>query len=377
MKNKTKVVIVGAGIIGSTIAYNLSSHNELNITIIESKSPCSGASSHSFAWLNSFGKEPSEYHQLNRLAMGMWNRFSDNLGNNVGFHQGGEIHLENTSDGAKKLKKQVKRLQEEGYPCYIITKEELNKIEPRIVTDGITAISFSEIDGQVEPCKVVKECLKRAQDNGVEILLNTPVIGLKTKQNKVRIVETSKGKVECDILILASGIETTKIAAMANINVPQRESPGIVIRTDPIPRIIDSVSVIHFPVSNSTKKELLTNGIHIRQSTEGIISMGGGNQETINTDNSQEYAEEIKSLVQQYLPDIKQVKPYSLPIGHRPMPIDGLPIIGFSNKVPNVYVTLMHSGVTLAPLIGEVVSLEIINKTNTKMLEPYRLTRFE
>ena len=377
MRNKTKVVIVGAGILGATIAYNLSNHNKVDITIVESKSPCSGASSHSFSWLNSFGKDPSEYHQLNRLSIGMWNRFSDSLGGKIGFHQGGEVHLENTETGAKRLKSQVKRLQEEGYPCYMINKEELKKIEPGIVTDGITAISFSEIDGQVEPNKVVKECLKRAQNNGVEILLDTPVIDLKTEQNKVKSIGTTKGKIECDIAILACGVETTKIAAMANINVPQRESPGIVIRSDPIPRIIETVSVIHIPVLNSAKKELQLNGIHIRQSTEGVISMGGGNQETINTDDSQEYAEEIKSLVQQYLPDIKQIKPYSLPTGYRPMPIDGLPIIGFSNKVPNVYVTLMHSGVTLAPLIGEIVSLEIINRTNTKMLSPYRLTRFE
>ena len=65
-----------------------------------------------------------------------------------------------------------------------------------------------------------------------------------------------------------------------------------------------------------------------------------------------------------------------VPVGYRPMPLDGLPVIGFTKVVPNVYLAVMHSGVTLAPLVGELSAIEIMDGVNVELLAPYRLERF-
>jgi glycine/D-amino acid oxidase-like deaminating enzyme len=84
------VVVVGAGIVGASIAYHLA-RRQVAVTVLERHRPGAGASSHSFAWINAFGKEPYPYHDLNRRSMEVWHRFAQGLQADVGLHWGGEM----------------------------------------------------------------------------------------------------------------------------------------------------------------------------------------------------------------------------------------------------------------------------------------------
>ena len=63
-------------------------------------------------------------------------------------------------------------------------------------------------------------------------------------------------------------------------------------------------------------------------------------------------------------------------VGWRPLPEDGHPVIGFSAAAPKVYIAVMHSGVTLAPVVGRLAATEILDGVGVELLEPYRLERF-
>ena len=82
------------------------------------------------------------------------------------------------------------------------------------------------------------------------------------------------------------------------------------------------------------------------------------------------------SRASHYLPALAGARAISTPVGYRPMPIDELPVIGFCEAAPNLYIALMHSGVTLAPLVGELAALEIVDDARVEMLAPYRPERF-
>ncbi len=371
LQDKLNVVVVGAGIIGASIAYHLSLRRNVQVTVLERDRPGSGASSTTFAWLNAFSKDPVSYHLLNRRSMDIWHRFAHSLGVDVGFNCRGQIRLENTEEGASELRERVRHLQAWGYPCHTITAEELHRLEPGLSANSITAAALAEIEGQVEPPKVIEACLRHTEERGAEIHTQTPVIGMKMGEGRVEAVKAPRMEIRCDVVVLASGVGISELAAMAGVRILQKESPGVLVRTDPLPRILQSVSVLHLPAISKDRPE-----VHMRQSTDGSLRIGQSPQESLNRDNSQEHADEVLNRVAQYIPALSGVKAIPMPLGYRPMPSDGFPVIGFSKAVLNLYVALTHSGVTLAPLIGELVAIEVVDQTRVEVLDPYRPERF-
>jgi len=76
------------------------------------------------------------------------------------------------------------------------------------------------------------------------------------------------------------------------------------------------------------------------------------------------------------LPALQNAKIARVNRGRRPIPQDGEPVIGFTEQVSNLYVATTHSGVTLAPIIGELAAIEIVEQVEVELLQPYRLARF-
>ena len=369
---KLRIVVVGAGIVGASIAYHLSRRKDVAVTVLERDELCAGASGHSFAWLNSFGKDPVNYHHFNRRSMDIWDRFAHRLGMDLDLHWGGELRWESTPERAGALQQRIKQLQAWGYPIRIISSDELRELEPGISPGPVTTASFSEIDGRVDPLKVIEACLQRAGEDGTVVHTQTPATELRLDGGgKIEAVNTPSGEISCDVVVLANGTAVTELAATAGAHIPQQHSPGVVIRTDPQPPILHNVSVLHLPPIDKDRHE-----IHLRQSADGTLAIGQGSQESVDRDDSQEHADALLSRAIHYLPALAGARAIPTPVGYRPMPIDELPVLGFCDAAPNLYIALMHSGVTLAPLVGELGTIEIVDGARIEMLAPYRPERF-
>ena len=370
---KLRIVVIGAGIVGASIAYHLSRRKDVAVTVLERDEPCAGASGHSFAWLNSFGKDPVSYHHFNRRSMDIWDRFARRLGGDLDLHWGGELRWERAPERVEALCQRIKQLQAWGYPTRIISRDELRELEPGLSPAGPVEIaSFSEIDGRVDPLKVIEACLQRAGEVGAVVHTHAPVNTLCLDgRGKIEAVNTLSGEIGCDVVVLANGTAVTELAATAGVHIPQQHSPGVVVRTDPQPSIVQNVSVLHLPPIDEDRHE-----IHLRQSADGTLAIGQGSQESVDQDDSQEHADDLLSRAVHYLPALAGARAIPTPVGYRPMPIDELPVIGFCAAAPNLYIALMHSGVTLAPLVGELATVEIVDGAHVEMLAPYRPERF-
>lgn len=369
---KLRIVVVGAGIVGASIAYHLSRRKDVAVTVLERDEPCAGASGHSFAWLNSFGKDPVSYHHFNRRSMDIWDRFARSLGTDLDLHWGGELRWEWAPERAEALRQRIKQLQGWGYPIRLISKGEIRELEPGLSFGPVMTASFSEIDGRVDPFKVIEACLQHACEAGAAVHPHTPVDKLCLDgRGRIEAVSTPNGAIGCDVVVLANGTATTELAATASVHIPQQHSPGVVIRTDPQPPVLQNVSVLHLPPIDEDRHE-----IHLRQSADGTLAIGQGSQESVDRDDSQAHADALLNRAIHYLPALAGARAIPKPVGYRPMPIDGLPVLGFCEAAPNLYVALMHSGVTLAPLVGELTTLEIVDDARVEMLDPYRPERF-
>ena len=304
------------------MAYHLSRRG-CTVIVLERHHPGHGASGHSFAWLNSFDKNPASYHDLNRRSMDMWHRFAYDLGLDIGLHWGGEMRWVHTPAKATELRQRVAQLQEWGYPNRLIDVDALLRLEPGLSPGPVAAASFGAIDGQVEPPLVVEACLQRAQSARTKVYTETTVTGLRLSHKahatpRVLEVETAQGALPCDAVVLAAGTATTALTAMAGVHIPQQDSPGVVIRTDRRARLLQTVSVLHTPPIDAQRPE-----IHLRQCSNGTLMIGEGSQESLNRDDSQTHADELLARATHYLPALAGARAIPVPVGYRPMPADG------------------------------------------------------
>ncbi len=366
-----KIVIVGAGIIGATLAYHLSRRDGIDVTLLERDIPGTGASGHSFAWANAFGKDPREYHTLNRRSLDMWYRLAHQLGTDIGIHYGGEMRWENNPQRAAQLRERVHQIQTWGYPCRLITRDEMLSLEPHLHPGTVLAASLSEADIHIETDTFIDVCLRSAREAEAIVYAKTSVTGFVMRDGTIVAVKTTNGEFSCDVVVLASGVQTTELASLMQVHIPQQRSPGIVIKTTPCAEVLRNVAVIHAPAIDEKHQHL-----HLRQLSDGSLRIGQGTQEGINRDDSQQHADALLERAKAYLPEIADAKAIPTPVGYRPMPLDGFPVLGFTEAVPNLYIALMHSGVTLAPLVGEMATVEIADDVQVDWFSSYRPERF-
>ena len=374
---RLNVTVVGAGIVGAAIAYSLAKRG-VPVTVIDRGRPGGGATSHSFAWINATAKHPVSYHNFNRRSMAMWDRFARDLDVDVGLRWGGQMEWASTEEGAAELESRARQLQAWGYPCQMIDANRMARLEPGLSPRQVTAAVYCELDGMVEPATAAEACIRAAAKHGAAVKLETEVTGLtiksgKSGSNTVAAVVAGGETVDADVVVLAGGVDNTQLAAMAGVTIPQQDSPGVVIRTNPIAQpLFSSVSVVYAPPLEPGRPE-----IHLRQCLDGSAMIGEGTQESLARDDSQGHADELLARAAEYVPALIGASAIPVPVGYRPMPLDGFPVVGFSPKAANVYLALTHSGVTLAPLIAQLATMEIVDGAQVDLLSGYRPGRFD
>jgi glycine/D-amino acid oxidase-like deaminating enzyme len=146
-----------------------------------------------------------------------------------------------------------------------------------------------------------------------------------------------------------------------------KESEGVLVHTRPQPKIIDRL--------------VIAPNFHCKQKLDGRVIVGGPvvaglGTTTAPVSDPAEYAKRILLDAAQVLPGLRGVAVERVTVGRRVIPADEYPVIGFSSACPNLYIAAAHSGVTLAPLIGQLAALEILDQARVSLLEPYRPARF-
>ncbi len=359
---KARIVVAGGGIIGAAIAYYLARRGA-EVTLAEKDRPASGATSKSFAWINStFSKRPQHYYELNRLGMAAWHNLERELNGALIIQWGGSLEWALEPEAAERLRNGVHQHQQWGYLTRLIDEETFKRLAPNLVPGKFLAACFCEHEGTLDPVQAVKVLLEQAQKLGARVEYPCEITGLEIRQGRLQSVRTAKGEVAADYLVVACGVDTPRVAAMAGIKVPLKDSPGVLAHTAPHTRLLDRVA--------------LAPGAHMKQNPDGRIITGSDFGGSPVTDNSSEFGNRLLKNSEQFLPGIKNARLERVTLGWRPLPEDEFPILGFTEACPNLYLAVMHSGVTLAPLIGQLAAIEILDGVRVELLQPYRLARF-
>ena len=182
---------------------------------------------------------------------------------------------------------------------------------------------------------------------------------------------TDKNVYDCDSVVIAAGAHTPDIASMAGLHIENAHSPGATVVTTALNApLFSSICAMHTPRDAGGVL------INVRQLTDGRLMVHGGTHAGSIADESLEDAEMLIDEIGRYLPATRGLSVEEVRRALRPMPSDGYPVIGRLPSAPNAYITYTHSGVTLAPMIGEMAALEITSNTEVEILAPYRPERF-
>ncbi len=365
-----KIVIVGSGIIGASIAYYLT-QRETEVTLIDQSGPAAGVSGNSFAWLNGFEKQPYPYHLLSRMALHTWHQFAKALGNDIDFQTGGCLFWADNEASAKNLLQTAKRVQGWGYTIDILDRKEFVALEPNITIEKFATGVYCRDEACVDAKLATLRCIEKAKQQGAKFLTNTKVNTLNREDNRIHSIDTNQGEIDCDVLILAAGADTAQLAYKANIQIPLTKSPGILITAPTIAPIFDNIAALQWFTSGEVEN------YHIRQYGDGHVIMGRGTQAYIDENASQDNADKLLQQWQRFIPELSGQTVKSSPMLLRPMTEDGQPIIGFDQGIKNLYISVMHSGVTLSALIGKLAAMEILNGIDIELLKSFRLSRFQ
>ena len=366
-----RVVVVGAGIVGSSIAYHLTKMGA-EVTVIERDRPAAHASGRSFAWINaSYPKKPYSYHHLSRLSLLAYHKLETEIGIDV--HWGGSLEWFASQENQKMLAQEIQVQQSYGVPIEMISGEQAHELEPNVEFDKNSSIAFSKLDGAVDAVGIVENFLRKTSSLGNEVLYPVTYKSLKVIGNKIVAVRTSVGEIETDQVVFACGVDTDELL---KIDVLKTSRPGIILRTRPMKKVIDRV--------------IVAPGVHIHQQHDGTVIIGEQAGAPVShlerlalkpelfpgAAFEKQHSERILAIAQQFIPQLKTVELEQAVIGWRPLPHDERPVVGHVKNIPGVYLATMHSGVTLAPIIGELVAMELLEGTETNLLADFRPNRF-
>ena len=362
-RNGGEVVVVGAGILGCSIAVHLVDRG-VRPVLIDPERPGQGTSTGSFASISAFGKDPADYYQLACAGMSGWPRFAARLGREIGLRRAGELRWTSDPEQGEQLARKVADARRRGYPIRLIDQAELARLLPDARFGSVTAACFAPNDGQVEPPLVLAACRAELERAGVRFVGGRARVHL--DDDGVR-VEVGGEELRPRTTVLAAGAEAVQVAATVGLEVPTVASPGMLVQTRPLPPITDRV--VYLPGGPGP-------AVHLRQRADGSVLVGEGSQETPATDPGRHHAQLLLAQAARFLPALAGVPVERWWLAWRAMPADRLPIVGPLPWLEALYLVVSHSGVTLAPVLGRLVAAEVAEQTADGLLATFRPSRF-
>ena len=356
-----RVVVIGAGIIGACIAHELTLAGA-QVTVIEANEPATGASSRSMGWINASFIDREDYYRLRLAAMEAHRELDKAFDGALQTRWTGSINWEAAPDGMEALVADLGRF---GHPIKLIGKEEFARLEPEVADLPERALLMGN-EGYMDAAHAARLILAAAQARGATVLTGTPVEGLERAAGGGWTVRTPLGPVMAKDVVIAAGTRTGELCGAAGHDLPMKNEPGVLIQTPPVPFTLNHLiwsPDVHF-------KQLPDGRLICGYLFSGAITDGGG----------------VEGVAQRMLGRLKERLPRAADTlvietvkhGVRPMPVDGYPAIGRlgSGQNKDLYVSVMHSGVTLGPVVGRLVAREIMTGERDPLLAGFSPGRF-
>jgi sarcosine oxidase, subunit beta len=370
VRDRAEVVIVGAGIMGLAIAYNLAKHHGLtDVVVVDRTYLCGGASGRNGGGVRAqFSSE--ENIRLMQESIRLCRDFAHEMKINVWFRQGGYLFLVRSEEGRRSLEASVAVQNACGLATRMLTPKQAQKVVPELDLDGVVATSFNPEDGVVFPWPFVWGYAAAAEKLGVDLSPFTDVLGFRTHGSRIDAVVTSRGEIRTHRVVNAAGAWSPEVARLLGVELPNHPHRHEICSTEPLkpwlqPLVAD-----------------LSNGLYFSQSMRGEIVGGISNEDVppgIDMSSSHRFLALYGRALVRTCPVLGSVKVLRQWAGCYDLTPDANPIVGQVDGVDEFYQAsgFMGHGFMMAPVMGRLLAQNIAERTELPMFERWSLRRFK
>ena len=390
MNKIVDVVVVGGGVIGSSVAYCLAKKG-VRVIVVEKKEGLSfGASGANQGGCSLQLFEPPVL-ELARESLELYKNLSEEIGCDIEYENVGSLVCSVDEKQYPDMEKHVQNKRREGMNVRLMEGHELRKLEPTLGEDVVVGVE--EWDScTVNPFKVNYGLAYAARKLGTEFLFSSQVKKIETDKGRIASVITDREKIKTKFLVNAAGAWASEIGEMLGLTIPVRARRGQIIITEPVPLnkrwryILDAdylttaFDLAAIEKSKDPRIKLGVAGSYIQEKSGNWTI--GSSRDFAGYDNrvTMQTLKYIAKRVVKFVPKLKDISCIRTFAGLRPFCYgDGLPILSKIKNPQNFVIAAGHAGegMTLAPITGKLIA-ELITESRTSLsIDAFSFSRFK
>ena len=246
LPSSAKIVIIGGGIVGCSVAYHLGKMGLTDVLLLEQgKLTCGLDLARRRAGRTAAHER--QHHPAARLLRRLYDRLEQETGLATGWKRNGGLRLACNPERWTEVKRQATTATSFGLEMHLLTPKEAQDLWPLMQVDDVVGAAFLPTDGQASPSDIAMSLAKGARQNGVTIAEGVKVTGIEVEDGRVRAVVTDKGRIACDKLVICAGQWSREIGRMAGVNIPLVSVQHQYLITEAIDGVTSSLPTLRDP----------------------------------------------------------------------------------------------------------------------------------
>jgi glycine cleavage system aminomethyltransferase T/glycine/D-amino acid oxidase-like deaminating enzyme len=238
-----KVVVIGGGIAGCSVAYHLAKFGWKDTVLLERDQLTSGTTWHAAGLVGQLGASAT-ITKLRKYSLNLYKELEKKTGLSTGLKQNGAITIASSEERLQELLRQATSAQLFDVNVEAVSKERIKELYPVINDEDILGGVYMPEDGQADPVGVTNVLAKAAKMEGAQIFEKTPVTKILIKNKKIVGVETEFGKIDCEYVVLATGMWSRQIGEDIGVSVPLYPNEHFYIITEPMKDLPKNLPVL-------------------------------------------------------------------------------------------------------------------------------------
>lgn len=249
MVDEAQAVVIGAGALGSSVAFHLAKAGWRRVALIERHDVASQTSPRA-AGLTAQVRSTDLMTRLAMMAVRKIERFEAETGESITYHQSGSMKIARTPDHEEQLRDEVARGRRLGVDIDFVSVDEARRKTPFLESTGIRAITYTPSDLYLEPVQIPAGYARAAARLGATVLPNTTVTAIQLRDGEVRGVATDKGDIRSPVVVDAAGAWIRLVGDLAGARVAVVPTRHQLVITEPISGVAPSQPIVRIIDSN-------------------------------------------------------------------------------------------------------------------------------